>query len=191
MEEKEIIISDNTKDNHWKSYFKSLLPLTGIDYANKKTIERVLKKIKLDSCNNYLFISSLPIYKYTFVVALKKYGELNGVIDYTLLSGYSLCEVMVKDAEVEGISSLSGVNRPDLLLLVIERIEDRVANKEYLHIVNQVLLERSLRGKPTWVFYIGSEDRFKREFGNFDYKKSFVIAGEIKQTKEKNIYDMV
>lgn len=160
--DKKIKLDDDTVLNYWKEYFKILLPLSSEDYLYREDIRKSLKGKDLKG--NVAFICNLPIYKYTLIEALKRYvGTDSKMPTYSLITGYSLCEVWVKDLEIGDIRSLTDTYRPDILLIVIESTSNRVSIKDYFSIISQVITERTLRGKSTWLFYMGSKEEFNIE----------------------------
>ena len=163
MRDKPITLSNETILSHWKYYFGSLLPLNEQEYIYRKDIEKSISKSELNG--NVAFICGFPLYKYTMIEALKRYGVLKGKLPtYLQVTGYSLCEVWLKDIELGEVRSLSDTYQPEILLIVIEERNRRVKNKDYFSVISQVVTERNLRGKHTWFYYMGSLDKFREEF---------------------------
>jgi hypothetical protein len=183
MGDKPVKLSDEVILNHWKDYFESLLPLDKLDYDYRKDIEDNIKKCSLSG--NVAFVCGYPIYKYTMIQALKKYGsEIGRMPTYLQITGYSLCEVWIKDAEIGVIRTLADTYQPEILLVIIEENNRRVKNKDYFSVINQVVVERSIRGKSTWFYYMGTIEKFKDEFSwcNIDNVVQFKLNG--KKNKE-------
>lgn len=163
MGDRPIELSSETILNHWKSYYESLLPLSNLDYVYRKDIEDNISKCNLNG--NVAFICGFALYKYTMIQALKKYSiGRDKLPSFLQVTGYSLCEVWIKDAEIGTVRTLADTYQPDILLIVIEESNRRVKNKDYFSVINQVVVERSLRGKNTWFYYMGTLDKFRDEF---------------------------
>ena len=166
----------NKKDisNYWVSYFKSLLPLNEQEYLYRKDIINSLKDKRYKG--NVLFICNLPLYKYTLVESIKLlFKGKQELPSFLLVSGYSLCEVWVKDLEFGPISSLTDTYKPDILLVVIENKMSRVPNKDYFSIIKQVVTEREMRGKTTWLYYMGSESDSSSELEGININTKIFI----------------
>ena len=184
MGDRPVKLSNDTILNHWKYYYESLLPLDNLDFIYRKDIEENINKCSLDG--NVAFVCGLPIYKYTMIQALKKYGAEKGKMpSYLQVTGYSLCEVWVKDAEIGILRTLADAYQPDILLIVVEESNRRVKNKDYFSVISQVVLERSIRGKSTWFYYMGSVEKLREEFSwcNIDNEVQIKLKNK-KKNKE-------
>ena len=180
--DKKIEIAETNIKSFWVSYFRSLLPLSSLEHLYKEDIDSNIEGKKI--VGDTVFICNMSLFKYTLIRALKEYiGKKKTLPTFMMVSGYSLCEVWVKDLELDYIKSLTDTYRPGVLLIIIENRSRRVSNKEYFNIIRQVITERSLRGKTTWIYYEGTQEEFREDLKGFNFDTVIPIVLKNKVVK--------
>ena len=180
--DKKIEITDDSVKSFWVTYFRRLLPLSSLEHQYKEDIDNSIEGNKI--VGDTAFICNMPLFKYTLIKALKEFiGDRKDLPNFMLVTGYSLCEVWVKDAELDYIKSLTDTYRPGILFIIIENKQARVSNKEYFNIIRQVITERSLRGKSTWIYYTGTQEDFREDLKDFSFDTVIPILVKNRQIK--------
>lgn len=176
-------MTDKMKWRRIKNHYPEIFPLNEISEEKKDMIKNELNDVKFKE-NNIFIISKNDIIKPVLLYGVLKVNEF---IEYDFYSFYEIMEKYFND------DKLTSINK-NYAILYSKNISE-IRNNMLPEIICQILSRRCTYNQYNWVFYQGSEIKFKKKYKNvYDFmnNKNFkkIVIEDVKKGKSKNNLDV-
>jgi hypothetical protein len=150
-------VDNDFKKKRMKVNYPHLFPLF-IPFKDKK---QTLRDIR-DNLKDVNFNNNVGIFcKHDLMKACMLYGfiTLGEYVDYNFMNGYRLLNISLgKDNDYNDVTYINN----DYLIIYLGYKEFN--NKRQSDVVEQVIEDRMIKNKKTWIYYMGSQSKFKRKY---------------------------